>query len=77
MKFTLGFFSSFLYCLFTLVNRISSKLFKIVISPTMYAIGRSRKRWIYNFDYFRFSSLELVAKEINENFAQGGVMLLN
>jgi len=72
MKFKPGIIQSLLHCLFTLTNKISSKLFKIVISPTMYTINRPRKRWIYNYDYFRYSSLELVAQEINDNFAAEG-----
>ena len=72
MEFKPGFLESFLHCFFTGINRISSKLFKIIISPTMYLIDRPRKRWVYNYDYFRYSSLELVAQEIRENIAQGG-----
>jgi len=73
MRFKPGILASFLHCLFTGINRISSKLFKIIISPTMHAIGRPRERWIYSYDYFRYSSLELVAQEINEKFSEGNV----
>jgi len=71
MRFKPGITASFLRCLITLVNKISS-LFGIIVSPTMYTIGRVRERWVYNYDYFRFSSLELVAHELNERYAEIG-----
>jgi len=72
MKFKPGLLESFLHGLFTLTNKISSRVFSIIVSPTMYAIDRPRKSWLYNHDYFRCSSLELVAQEINKNITRWG-----
>jgi O-methyltransferase len=38
----------------------------------MYLIGRDREKWIYNYDYFRCSTLELVAQELNEYYQGDG-----
>ena len=70
MRFKPGIMQSFLHCLFTSVNKITS-VFGIIVSPTMHAIGRVRDRGIYNYDYFRYSSLELAAHELNEKNAVG------
>jgi O-methyltransferase len=68
MKFKEGFFTSFLRRFFSVINQIISVLFKIVVSPTMFSIKRTRERFIYNtHDYFRLSSLELCAQEIDED----------
>jgi len=67
-----GILLDFLRSAFTLTNKITSK-FNVIISPTMYLIGRDREKWIYNYDYFRCSSLELVAKELSEKGIAGSV----
>jgi len=74
IRFEEGFALSFIRGLFSVINRIISLLFKIIISPTVFAIGRQRGRFIYNtHDYIRLSSLELCAQEINENSLEGNV----
>jgi len=64
--------SDFLRSIFTLINKIAS-MFNVIISPTMYLIGRDREKLIYNYDYFRRSSLELVAEELSERGISGSV----
>jgi O-methyltransferase len=72
MRLKPGVLLSLLRCLFMLINKAGS-VFNIIVSPTMYPIGRIRERWIYNYDYFRYSSLELVAQELNECGVIGSV----
>lgn len=68
MQFREGLIKKSLQKFFTILNRISHRLFGIIVSPVMYAIGRKRNKSVYNYDYFRFSSLELAADEINDKF---------
>ncbi|GBU25088.1 methyltransferase [Fibrobacteria bacterium R8-3-H12] len=72
MRLKQGFLLNFLRSVFTLINKIGS-VFNVIISPTMYLIGRDREKWIYNYDYFRRSSLELVAGELKERGITGSV----
>jgi O-methyltransferase len=55
------------------MNKIISPIFRTVLCPTMYSIGRKRDNYIYTYDYIRHSSLELVANEINNRKLKGSV----
>ncbi|GMO36760.1 MAG: hypothetical protein Ta2B_16670 [Termitinemataceae bacterium] len=59
--------------LLSLINKILAKFFKIVVCISMYGIKRKGRSFVHNHDYFRHSSLELVASEINEKNIQGCV----
>jgi O-methyltransferase len=56
----------------TILNLILSK-FGFVISIKMRAPGFKRQHFVYQYDYIRNSSLELVAREINAKGLEGAV----
>lgn len=54
------------------INRVLSKL-KLAVVVQMRSVGWKRHRFVNGYDYIRFSSLELVAREIHSRKIPGNV----